>query len=65
MLIRDWLQMFLALAGINLIIDTLGNICNDLLLARERMVATSAVTVGHMLALITPSTRLTWMKLPN
>jgi O-antigen/teichoic acid export membrane protein len=46
-------RVFLAIAGINLIIDTLGNICNDLLLARERMVATSAVTVGHMLALIT------------
>lgn len=45
-------RVFLAIAGINLLVDTLGNMCNDLLLAHEKMVATSAVTIVHIIALI-------------
>lgn len=46
------IQAFVALAGINLFIDSLGNMCHDLLLAQERMLVTSATTVGHLLLLI-------------
>lgn len=45
-------RVFVAIAALNLIIDILGNMCNDLLLAREQMWATAAVTVGHIVALI-------------
>jgi len=45
------IQAYVALAGISLIIDSLGNLCNDMLLAQERMAVTSAVTVGHILLL--------------
>ena len=44
---------FLALAGISLMVDIIGNMCNDLLLAQERMVSTSIVTICHVIALIT------------
>jgi O-antigen/teichoic acid export membrane protein len=44
---------FLALAGISLIVDIIGNMCNDLLLAQERMVSTSIITICHIIALIT------------
>jgi O-antigen/teichoic acid export membrane protein len=46
-------RFFVALAGISLLIDTLGNMSNDLLLAREQMVQTSAVTIAHIVTLIT------------
>jgi O-antigen/teichoic acid export membrane protein len=46
-------RLFVALAGISLIIDTLGNMSNDLLLAREQMVKTSVVTIAHVVILIT------------
>ncbi len=45
-------RVFVAIAALNLIIDILGNMCNDLLLAREHMWATAAVTVGHVVVLI-------------
>jgi O-antigen/teichoic acid export membrane protein len=45
-------RVFLAFAGINLIVDILGNMCNDLLLAQEKMVSTSLVTIGHVIALV-------------
>ncbi len=45
------IQAYVALAGISLIIDSLGNLCNDMLLAQERMAVTSAVTVGHIFLL--------------
>src|SRR5437868_3142939 len=44
---------FLALAGISLIVDIIGNMCNDLLLAQERMVSTSIVTICHVVVLVT------------
>lgn len=48
----EFVRVFVAIAGLNLIIDTLGNMCNDLLLAREQMVTTSVVTVSHIVLLI-------------
>lgn len=45
-------RAFLAIAAINLIVDTLGNMCFDLLLAKEQMVATSLVSIGHVVVLI-------------
>ena len=50
---NETVRVFLALAGISLIIDILGNMCNDLLLAQERMVSTSIVAIGHVVALVT------------
>ncbi len=50
---EESVRLFVALAGLNLMIDTLGNMCNDLLLAREQMVKTSVVTVCHIILLIT------------
>jgi O-antigen/teichoic acid export membrane protein len=54
-------QVFVALAGLNLIIDILGNMCNDVLLAQERMVATSVVAILHVVVLIT----LAWIGLTS
>ncbi len=45
-------RVFVALAGINLIVDIVGNMANDILLAQERMLATSAVAVAHVVALV-------------
>lgn len=45
-------RAFLAIAAINLIVDTLGNMCFDLLLAQEQMVVTSLVSIGHVVVLI-------------
>ncbi|MEZ4672111.1 MAG: flippase [Anaerolineae bacterium] len=45
-------KAFLAIAAINLIVDTLGNMCFDLLLAKEQMVTTSLVSIGHVIVLI-------------
>ncbi|MCA0458781.1 MAG: oligosaccharide flippase family protein [Chloroflexi bacterium] len=45
-------RVFLALSAVNLIIDTLGNMCFDLLLAREKMVTTSIVSIAHVVVLI-------------
>ncbi len=55
------IQAFIALAGINLFIDNLGNLCYDLLLAQERMLATSATTVSHILLLVA----LAWLALTS
>lgn len=45
-------RVFLALSAVNLIIDTVGNMCFDLLLAREKMVTTSIVSIAHVVILI-------------
>ncbi|RMG81203.1 MAG: flippase, partial [Chloroflexi bacterium] len=42
-------RAFTAVAGLSLLIDILGNMCFDILLARERMVTTSAIEIGHIL----------------
>ncbi|MEL6270643.1 MAG: polysaccharide biosynthesis C-terminal domain-containing protein, partial [Chloroflexota bacterium] len=42
------IQVFVALAGIGLIIDIYSNMCSDQLLAQERMVATSVVEAVHI-----------------
>jgi O-antigen/teichoic acid export membrane protein len=47
------IRAYLALAAISLMIDILGNMCNDLLLAQERMTASSVIAVGHIILLIT------------
>jgi O-antigen/teichoic acid export membrane protein len=46
------IRVFVALASISLIIDILGSMCNDLLLAQERMFASSVVTVCHIISLL-------------
>lgn len=46
------IQAYLAVAAISLMIDILGNMCNDLLLAQERMAASSVISIGHIAALI-------------
>lgn len=42
----------LSLAAASLLVDVWGNMCNDLLLAQERMAASSVVAVGHITLLI-------------
>lgn len=44
----DTIRAFTAVAAISLIIDIIGSMCYDLLLAKERMVVTSLVDVGHI-----------------
>ena len=46
------IQSLLTLAGISLVVDILGNMTNDLLLAQERMLASSLMTIGHIALLI-------------
>ena len=45
----ETLRVFAALAGINLFVDLFGNMGHDLLLAREAMLKTSLVEVGHII----------------
>jgi PST family polysaccharide transporter len=45
-------RAFLALAALNLLIDTAGNMAFDQLMARERMVETSIISVVHVLAMV-------------
>jgi O-antigen/teichoic acid export membrane protein len=45
-------RFFVAVAGVNLLIDILGNMCNDLLLAQERMAASSLITILHIFGLV-------------
>jgi O-antigen/teichoic acid export membrane protein len=49
---EDALRALLALAAVSLLVDILGNMTNDLLLAQERMLASSLVTIGHIILLI-------------
>ncbi len=49
----ETLRAFAALAGINLFIDLFGNMSYDLLLAQERMVATSLLEIAHIVLRIT------------
>ena len=49
---NETVRAFVAIAGLSLFIDALGNQCHDLLLAQERMAAASAVTVAHIALLI-------------
>lgn len=46
------LRAFVAVAGISLFIDLIGNLCFDQLIAQERMRVTSAVDVGHVVVRI-------------
>lgn len=48
----DEIRAYLALAAISLMIDILGNMCNDLLLAQERMAISSVTAIGHIVLLI-------------
>ncbi len=49
----ETLRAFAALAGINLFIDLFGNMGYDLLLAQERMAATSLVEIAHITLRVT------------
>ena len=46
------LRTLLAFAGINLLVDALGNMCHNQLLAIERMVIPALIAVGHVIALV-------------
>ena len=46
------IRALLLLAGFSLLVDILGNMTNDILLARERMLVSSAVSVGQVVLLI-------------
>ncbi len=46
------IRAFVAVAGVSLFIDLLGNLCYDQLIAHERMVATSAVDIAHIVVRI-------------
>jgi hypothetical protein len=48
----EMILTLLSLAAVNLLVDVLGNMCNDLPLAQERMLASSVVAVGHIALLI-------------
>jgi O-antigen/teichoic acid export membrane protein len=41
-------RAFIALAGLSLFIDMIGNLCYDQLQAQERMVTTAAIEIGHI-----------------
>lgn len=45
----DEIRAYVALAGISLFIDLVGNLCFDQLIAREQMVTTSIVDVAHVI----------------
>lgn len=46
------LRALLALAGVSLLIDTLGNICHNQLLAVERMVIPAVIATAHIAVLV-------------
>lgn len=46
------LRLLLAFAAVNLLVDTLGNMCHNQLLAIERMVIPSIISAGHVFALV-------------
>ena len=47
------LRALLALAAVNLLVDSLGNMCHNQLLAMERMVIPAIISAGHILTLVT------------
>lgn len=46
------LRALLAFAALNLLVDALGNMCHNQLLAIERMVIPAAIATGHVIALV-------------
>lgn len=46
------LRALLAFAGLNLLVDALGNMCHNQLLAVERMVIPAAIATGHVMVLV-------------
>ena len=54
------IQSLLMLAAISLVVDILGNMTNDILLAQERMLASSVVSVGHIILLIVLAGAAVW-----
>lgn len=46
------LRALLAFASVNLLVDALGNMCHNQLLAVERMVIPAAIAVGHVVTLV-------------
>ena len=57
----ETLRVFVALAGINLFIDLVGNTGYDLLLSREDMVKTSVVEIAHIALRIGLSLLALWL----
>lgn len=49
----ETVRAFLSIAAISLLIDTLGTMCFDVLLAQERMAITSLISILHIATLIT------------
>ncbi len=54
------IRALLALAAVSLLVDALGNMCHNQLLAQERMVLTSLISVGHIAALLTLGGAALW-----
>lgn len=46
------IRFYLTVAGISLLVDILGNMTNDLLLAQERMLASALIAIVHIFILI-------------
>jgi O-antigen/teichoic acid export membrane protein len=46
------LRALLALAAVNLLVDALGNMCHNQLLAMERMVIPAVIAAGHVMLLV-------------
>lgn len=46
------LRALLVLAGANLLVDVLGNMCHNQLLAMERMVITALISIAHIVLLV-------------
>ncbi|RMF77730.1 MAG: flippase [Chloroflexi bacterium] len=42
------IRAFVAVAGISLLIDIFGNVCHDILIGQERMLATSTIDIVHI-----------------
>ena len=55
------IRAFVAVAGLSLFIDMLGNMCYDQLLAQEKMVATSVVDVAQILIRIALAGLALWL----
>ncbi len=58
---ENTIRGFVAVAGLSLFIDMLGNICYDQLLAQERMVTTSAVDVAQIVIRIALAGLALWL----
>ncbi len=56
----ETIRAFVGVAGLSLLIDALGNMCYDQLIAQERMVSISVVEVAHILVRIGAAALVLW-----